>query len=145
MAGGHGLILDVVAHGGEQPAFVAELAEHVVEQRGDGRLAVRARDAHKFHLRRRVAVEQRCHLSHGIFGALHLHEGDTGRLFGQILAQDGARSLLNGLADEAVTVHLRPFHGHEQVSVGNLPTVYIDARDVHIVAADDLQGLDILQ
>jgi hypothetical protein len=63
---------------------------------------------------------------------------------GKIFAEHSPRSLFDGLADEPVSVHLRTFDGHEEVTVLYPTGIDIYSRYVHLCIADDAKRLDIL-
>ena len=144
--GGHGLVVDVVADGGNQSHLVAEVAEQAVEQGGRRGLAVGAGDAHQFQARRRVAIEQGGDASRGVFAVLHHHIRDAFlRLGGQFLADDGAGAVPDGGGDVGMAVGLRAAHGHEEVACLHPARIDVHARYLDVRVADDLHRLHCLQ
>ena len=100
---------------------MAHLPEHVVQQGGDGGLAVGSGHAHKPQPPRRLAVEDCGHGAHGVLGGGHLHVGHALRpLVGHVLHEHCLGALLYGLANELVAVNLGYLDGHEEMSVLNL-------------------------
>ena len=53
----HSFILDIVAHRTQQATAIARSTEESEEQRGDGRLAIRPRDADDLHRLRGMTME----------------------------------------------------------------------------------------
>ena len=116
-----GLSVDVVAYRREQSHLVAELAEKIVEQCGNGCLAIGARHADQFQLPRRISEEVGRHGSDGLFRRSHLYVGHAlGLLLRHVLAEDRHGTLANRLAYETVAIDLRALHGHEEVALLHL-------------------------
>ena len=125
VVGGDGLVVDVVADGAEQACLVSEGTEHLVEQRGNGGLAVGACDAHKTQAARGIAEERGGYGSDGGFAVGYTDVGDTfSQRVGQGLAEDGGRAVCDGLVDVGVSVHLGAADGGEECPRGDLSGVY---------------------
>ena len=139
MLGGDSLIVDVVAHGRHEAHLVAHGAEHVVEERGDGGLAIGAGNTDEPHLFGGIIIECCGDGAYGLLTVGYAHIGDAlGKRFGQLLAHDGSGSPLDGTWDVLVSVDLRAAHGYEEVVLGYAPRVDVHIGDVALRIAHDL-------
>ena len=97
-----------------QSRLVTQPAEEVVEQRGDGGLAVGAGDAHQMQFAAGMIVEGGRHVGHRRMGVGHRDVAHPfGQRFGQLLADDRNGARRNGLRNKTVSVGRRPRHGEE--------------------------------
>ena len=121
--------VDVVADSGAEAAFVAEFAEHVVEQRRDGGLSVGASHADERQVAARVAIKLGGHFPDSVFRVGHANEGDafwTLRWDG-LTHQNRFGAVFKRLADEGMAVGLRAFDGNKQVA-------RLDQAGIHVHA-----------
>ena len=145
MVGRNLLFLDIVAHRRQQSALVAKLAEHVVEQGGNGCLAVGAGNAHQLELSRRVAVELCGNLSDGVFSRTYLNVGYAfGNLCRHVLAEYCGCSLSHGFADECMAVYLCTLHGYEQMAFGYAARIDVHAFYFYVCASGYVNRVNVL-
>ena len=118
MVGRNGASVDEVAHGRAKSALIAEGAEHIVEQRGDGSLTVRSRHAHQLQTRSGVTIELGGHLSNSILGVVNANISHAGRNLCRngFAHQHRLCPQFEGLGDVLVAIGLRPFDRHEEVA-----------------------------
>ena len=143
VGGGHGAVVDAVDHGAEQAGALAAHAGHVVEQGGDGGLAVGAGDAYERKAARGVAVPCRGEAAEGFgraAGGAHECSVARGGAFGQRVggvAHYGCGAGCDGCRDEAVAVDGGAGHGHEDAAGRNAARVGGDAAYAHVGRAVD--------
>ena len=126
-------LADAVDHCRDKARLVSQHAEHVAQQRGDGRLAVRARNTHQTEFMRWVVVECRRHVGQSAVAVIHDGVAHAlGRMFGQALAHNGRSPRLDGRIDEVVAVAALAAHGKETVSTAHTPRVVTQGPDLGI-------------
>ena len=141
---GYRLTIDVVAHRREQSHLMSHVTEHLVQHSGNGRLTVRTRHTHQFHLARRVTIEGCCHLSHHLFRVLHTNISDVlSRLLWNHLAKYGSRSFLQCFANIVMTIGHSTPHSDEEMSFCHLTGVYLHATNVTLQIALDLKDIEL--
>ena len=110
--------VDAIDHRRNQSCTVAHTAIEVVEQRGDGCLAVGARNTHQMQLARGVVVVGCRHIGHSLIRISHHNVAYAIALFlGLLLAHYGYGTSLNGTRDVVVAVALRASHSKETVTL----------------------------
>ena len=122
--GRDGFAVDIVAHGGDEAYLISHGAEHIVEEGGDGGLAIGSCDAYESHLVGGVVMECCSYGAYGLFAIGNAQVGDPfGQCGGKLLAEDGCGPLVDGALDILVPVDLCAAHGYEQVTLADAARV----------------------
>ena len=132
------LIVDADTDGGDQPDPVAQLAEELIEERGNGGLTIGPGDADEAELVGRVVVEISRHIPQDHVGMLDAYVGDPGAiLVGDGLTDDRCGTAVECLVDESVSIGHQTAQGDEEVPLAHGARVGADLPDLDAVLPGD--------
>ena len=132
-------IADDGAHGADDARSLARHAGDMLHQVGGSGFAVRARDAHQRKRARRIVVEARRRLGHGLARVGNDHLRDVGGV-GQVdlaLHHEHLRAMVDGVLGEGVAVGFHADDAEERVAGLDFVTSIGDALNLILRVADD--------
>ena len=138
------LITDHVSHGAYKAHLgVQRLFQHLLQQQGDGSLAVGTGDTDEGHALSRRTVIIDANKGQRQTVRLHQHIGNIHQRF--LCRHHNRRALGHGHGDETVAVRGKACNGHKQATGLHLPGVIGNIRDFRFRVSAQLQHPDSLQ
>ena len=139
-------VVHAVDHGRDQPGFIAQPAEHAVEQRRGSGFAVRPGHAHQLQPAARMPVKSRRDLPQRNGRIGHLYESHPGGPFGgQLLAHHGRRPGCDRGRNIGMAVGLRAPRSEKERTRHHLPRIKLEAADRDGPVTHERAHLDALQ
>ena len=136
---GDGLSVNIVAYGTAQATLVTHAAEDMIEDGGNGGLAIGTGHAYELHPLSGITHAGRCQWANSQL-RIGIHQiGDAGMyVLGNGLTHDGFCSLCNGFVYEFMTINLSSPKGHKHVTRLHTSGIYLYAIHLSVHSSLDV-------
>ena len=137
MFGGDFLTIYIIAYSRTEATLVAEAAKEMIEQGGDGGLAVGSGNAYEFQALCGITIEGCGYFSYGIFCIGYTYKCNISRHLCRhgIAEQNSCGSLLYRSVDISMSICLCAFDSHKQISFYHFAGVDIYSCNFYIHTA----------